>query len=319
MKDKTIRKICRGKIYAWANSVSSAQYATENPESNKALVRKAILENAFVTGGAIVSMLQNEDVNDFDIYLRTYDATKLIAEYYVDLFKEENKNWVNDKVGHFGVDTSEPDRIKIVIKSQGFASSDEDGETSESSSEYQYFEATNGDQAEEFISELATRKRKEIPYSPIFLTDNAITLNNKIQLVIRFFGEPEEVHKNYDFVHCTSYYSIWDDHLEIPYKALRSIQDKELKYMGSLYPICSIIRLRKFIKRGWTINAGQILKMCFQISKLDLTQIKTLQDQLVGVDSAYFNELINVMGDDMEKGKTIDQTYVANLIDKIFD
>ena len=34
-----------------------------------------------------------------------------------------------------------------------------------------------------------------------------------------------------------------------------------------------MIRTRKFLKRGWHINAGQYLKMCFQISELDLSDI----------------------------------------------
>jgi hypothetical protein len=53
-------------------------------------------------------------------------------------------------------------------------------------------------------------------------------------------------------------------------EALESILTKELRYVGSRYPLCSVIRTRKFLARGWTINAGQYVKMCFQISQLDL-------------------------------------------------
>jgi hypothetical protein len=28
--------------------------------------------------------------------------------------------------------------------------------------------------------------------------------------------------------------------------------------------------MKKFIQRGWTVNAGEILKMLFQVSELDL-------------------------------------------------
>src|SRR3546814_3043827 len=68
------------------------------------------------------------------------------------------------------------------------------------------------------------------------------------------------------------------------------------------YPVCSVIRLRKFIRRGWVINAGQILKMMMQVSELDLTNPAVLQDQLTGVDSAYFIELMSkVKENDPEK------------------
>src|SRR3546814_2858608 len=74
---------------------------------------------------------------------------------------------------------------------------------------------------------------------------------------------------------------------------LESLLCKELRYVGSKYPVCSVIRLRKLIRRGWVINAGQILKMMMQVSELDLTNPAVLQDQLTGVDSAYFIELMS--------------------------
>ena len=86
--------------------------------------------------------------------------------------------------------------------------------------------------------------------------------------------------------------------------------------------------MRKFISRGWTINAGQILKMAFQISELDLQDINVLEDQLVGVDSLYFSAAIsqlrklaeekrvNANGDPIEF--SYDSSYLATVIDKIF-
>ena len=104
-------------------------------------------------------------------------------------------------------------------------------------------------------------------------------------------------------------------------EALEALLAKELKYVGSKYPLCSVIRTRKFIKRGWFISAGQYLKICFQLSKLQLDKIDVLEDQLVGVDSAYFVHLIEVIRKDLEEGiiKDIDETYVAKLVDKIFN
>ena len=30
-----------------------------------------------------------------------------------------------------------------------------------------------------------------------------LTLSGAVQLIIRFYGPPEEIHANYDFIHCT--------------------------------------------------------------------------------------------------------------------
>jgi hypothetical protein len=103
-------------------------------------------------------------------------------------------------------------------------------------------------------------------------------------------------------------------------RALESILNKELFYIGSKYPICSLVRTRKFIKRGWQINAGQYVKMAFQISKLNLEDIYVLEDQLVGVDSIYFLTFIENLKTKQMKDKTfvLNKDYLTTVIDKIF-
>jgi hypothetical protein len=152
------------------------------------------------------------------------------------------------------------------------------------------------------------------------MSTNAITLSDKIQLVIRFYGEPDEIHSNYDFVHVTNYWDSKTKSVELKAEALEAILNKELQYVGSKYPIASLIRTRKFIKRGWHINAGQFVKMAWQISELDLKNIYVLEDQLVGVDSIYFLNFIRTMKERMMKEKDFAMTgdYLSTVIDKIF-
>ena len=111
-----------------------------------------------------------------------------------------------------------------------------------------------------------------------------------------------------------------DNELTLPSRALEAIINKELYYIGSQYPVCSIIRTRKFISRGWKINAGQYLKMCLQVSELDLKDMKVFKDQLAGVDSAYFAEAISQIEAMKEKSPnlTIDNTYLFEVINRIF-
>ena len=91
---------------------------------------------------------------------------------------------------------------------------------------------------------------------------------------------------------------------------------RELKYKGSLYPIASIFRTKKFIERGWRITAGQMLKIMWQISEIDLRKRDVLREQLTGVDQAYMSQLIGALQDvDEEK---INATYVGAIIDRIF-
>jgi hypothetical protein len=54
----------------------------------------------------------------------------------------------------------------------------------------------------------------------------------------------------------------------------------------------------------------------FQISLLDLTDIDTLTEQLIGVDVAYFEILLHLLKG-VEK-KDVTAEFVSNLIDQCF-
>lgn len=312
MKAKTIKQVIRAKVDAWIDSIED--------DSVRALAQG----NTIVTRGAIASMLLKEPVNDFDVYFRTKEATKAVAEYYVKRFKPQARNGIQCDI----YVESEDDRVKIVVKSAGVASADG------AEKPYEYFEASPEGEAARYVAEVmddpgdiidaldstkeavATATDDRPPYRPVFLSTNAVTLSDRVQVVLRFFGEPDVIHENYDFVHCTNYWTSWDDNLVLRPAALEALLARELVYVGSRYPVCSIIRLRKFIKRGWTINAGQILKAVMQISALDLTDIKVLQDQLTGVDCAYFCEVIQKLQD--KDPAKVNAAYLIEIIDRMF-
>ena len=137
--------------------------------------------------------------------------------------------------------------------------------------------------------------------------------------MIRFYGEVGDIHRNYDFVHTTNAWTSWDGKLHLRSEALVAILSKTLEYVGSRYPLASMFRGRKFIERGWRVNAGQLLKIGMQISELDLTNPDVLEEQLVGVDYAYFRQVIDLVQKHAdENGGKIDATYLVELIDRVF-
>lgn len=326
MKAKTIKQIISKKVNHWLQSIKDEQ------------LKKYLSDKIIVTGGCITSMFLSENVNDFDIYLRNRESALRLAWYYVNLFKEnlpkglppETPIFVEEeRIDGDGSEKIENGRIKIIIKSAGIASNNE------TEQEYRYFEndkdpdailatnyvgqiMTDPGSIEETYEELeeCALQSEDNKYRPIFLSSNAITLSNKIQIIIRFWGEPEEIHKNYDYIHCTNYWTSWDKNLITTTKALEAILAKELVYVGSKYPLCSIFRMRKFIQRGWSINTGQILKMAMQLNELDLTDVKVLEDQLTGVDVAYFIEVINKLKE--KDPKKVTTSYLLEILDRMF-
>lgn len=76
--------------------------------------------------------------------------------------------------------------------------------------------------------------------------------------------------------------------------------------------------MRKFQQRGYHINAGQILKMVFQIKELDLDDPAVLRDQLLGVDSLYMTILVNSIEKAIKEKKEITTSYLLDLVDELF-
>lgn len=322
-KKSGIRRELKAKIDEWLETITD-----EN-------VVKAVKSDVIVTGGAIASMLMGDQINDYDVYFRNLETTKLVAEYYVKVFNER----VALKLGSVDSKSATPtvrietlanlkdvneDRVVIYMQSSGVAG--------ESQDKYEYFEGLAADQTAKFASSLrptqefaetvadevvAAANDQNGRYRPVFLSQNAITLSNKMQLVIRFYGEPEKIHDNYDFQHAMSYYDYRDNLLITPAAALECLLSRTLVYRGSLYPIASIFRMKKFIERGWRITAGQQLKIMWQIAEIDMTNFKILREQLTGCDQMYMIQLIKALeGVDEDK---VDSAYVAEIIDRIFE
>ena len=99
-------------------------------------------------------------------------------------------------------------------------------------------------------------------------------------------------------------------------EALEALLSRTLVYAGSRYPLCSVIRSRKFVERGWRINAGQYLKMAMQISDLDLLDHTVLEEQLTGVDVAYFTEIVNKIRE--KNPEKVDAAYLTEIINRLF-
>jgi hypothetical protein len=286
MQTKTIRKNIELKMEQWLTTITDEK------------LRVSVKNSLLVSGGCITSMFLNEDVNDYDIYIQDLDVLSNLVEYYVTPFKKyiqildgrDKDNLVNElglRTGIYAISVRnlQKDQIKLFITGGGG-----------------------------FLN--ADFKEDELKYMPKFFSPNAISLTDNIQIVIRFHGDHSEIHKNFDFIHATNYFT-FKEGLVTNKEALESILTKQLKYQGSLYPLTSILRMKKFIKRNWNINAGEVLKIMFQISELNLKDMDILEEQLIGIDVSYFSMLINLLRELPEDKK--EPKYINTLIDKIFN
>lgn len=314
LKTKTIKAILRKKIDDWL--------ATIEDESLRADCRNEVV----VTGGCIASMLLGEPVNDFDVYVRNVGTVKRLATYYVERFKAIKSSQGGVPYDIFVEelrDTRDAQRVRIIVQSAGVSSASQ-------GSDYAYFEGRPDHEAGDYIGEafdplsdvkdIVDPIREDVAeaqnYDPSFLSSNAVSLHGNLQIVLRFYGDPDEIHENYDFDHCKNYWESGTGRLTLRPEALESLLSRNLVYSGSLYPLCSVIRTRKFIERGWRINAGQYLKMAMQLSALDLRDPIVLEEQLTGVDAAYFAQLIQHVKE--KDPQRINAAYLTEIIDRMF-
>lgn len=295
-KKNTIEKILTYKINDWCKTL---------PEELREKTKKSVI----VTGGAIANMLVGLEANDYDVYFSNTEVALSVTNHYIQSIVAEGKV---SKIEAIQTD----DGVRLNIKSSGIAG------TPNPNQDYEYFEMTGNDPSAYLDKNILKKNMRDAKsgkgkYLPLLFTDNAISLSNDIQLIIRFCGNPDKIHENFDFEHTKNYWSI-DTGLVTSPEALQCIMSRELKYTGSRYPICSLFRLRKFINRGWNITAGEMLKISWDINRLDLTDIKILRDQLIGVDTAYFIQLIEILSKEKPDGN-YDRSYIINLIDRVFD
>ena len=292
MQIKTIRKNIEMKLSQWLSTITEEDLRTK------------VKNNLLLCGGSITSMLLDEPVNDYDIYIKDMDILRDLIEYYIKPYcphiialdgRRKNE--------YLSVDMNEYRKGVYVIAVNNL----------KSNQIKLFFQDKNGglriveNEKEEF----------KLNYVPVFFSPNAISLSGNIQIIARFHGDNEAIHKTFDFIHATNYFTFVKG-VVTNKEALESIITKQLKYQGSFYPLTSILRMKKFIKKGWNINAGEILKILFQISELDLRNIDVLEEQLIGVDVAYFSQLINILRGITDQS-VLTTHYINTLIERVFN
>lgn len=297
----TIKNNIKKKLSEWLGSITDDQ------------LKKDVKNNLLVSGGAIASMFLNESINDYDIYIKDMSVLLRLVLYYtrdydikvldgrrineletqmLDSFSTRNVRIedIEDVTTAYSIALRnlKPDQIKLF-----------------------FFEKNGGMRANK------GKKVEELWYTPMFFSPNAISLSNDLQIIIRFNGNAESIHKTFDFIHATNYFT-FEDGLVTNQSALESLLTRQLRYQGSQFPLTSIIRVRKFIKRNWNIGAGEFLKIMFQISELDLKNPDVLEEQLIGVDVAYFGKLIDVLRGIEKLEDKMTSEYLNTIIDRVF-
>lgn len=150
-------------------------------------------------------------------------------------------------------------------------------------------------------------------------TDNAVSyvVNEvRVQLIKKVFGAPKEIIKQFDFTICMAAYDpqtetiIMDDNF-LYHLAQRTLYlNTELKY-----PIATLWRVKKYLKRDFSLPAIEIIKLALIINNLKIETFGQLKEQLEGIDTYFLRELTDALIN--KENEVFDFKEALEFMDKI--
>ena len=135
-------------------------------------------------------------------------------------------------------------------------------------------------------------------------TDSALSLmvdNHRLQLIKAVMGTPEEIINDFDFTICQGAF-----HLERGFifndDFFQHLAQRRLVFnIHAKFPICSLYRTRKFIKRGFSLSGIEAIKLGLCIQALRLDTYKDLRAQLMGIDTLFLKDLTDSLRGEEER------------------
>lgn len=146
------------------------------------------------------------------------------------------------------------------------------------------------------------------------LTENAINLSDKIQLITKFVGNPENVVEKFDWQHIKSWYCCKTEKLHLTPDVYQLVVEKELIYTGSDYPLSSLMRLKKYIKKGWNVSNTTILHIALDfveaMNKAELSRKFEQSKKSKKILDEIYSEIKDMSEEDFEQ---LDNTESLNI------
>lgn len=129
------------------------------------------------------------------------------------------------------------------------------------------------------------------------------------QLIVmpELFGDPKTIFNYYDFTVCMAAYQFFengnDERFVFGDDFFKHISQRRLVFhTGTMFPICSMLRVMKYIKKGFFITGMEILKIGLSIHSLKMETYADLRRQLQGIDTAFLADLTAQMKPDEPLG-----------------
>lgn len=248
----------------------------------------SLMSETYFAGGLFTSLVNKDRVKDYDLFCSTTETAQLLFRVF-----KYSCNYANSLELEFEVDEKNPrlHRGKLVSTNPKLTV----------------------EQLLKFINDDAKVRKGDLA----FLSKNALSLKNGIQVIFRFVGPPEEVFTTFDYEHCKV---AWEPHplgltlgsTKFYGRSLESLAKAELMYSGNTrFVLSALSRLNKFIRRGWGIAPSSLLALALTASKIDWNNKVALEEELLGIygiDPQVLTEILNLsqVGEQLDLDKVIE-------------
>lgn len=152
--------------------------------------------------------------------------------------------------------------------------------------------------------------------SKIIETDAAISVTidaKRVQGVRATSGDPQHVIQSFDFTICQAAF-VPDYTFIFGPRFMQHLAQRRLVFnLKAEYPICSLFRARKFIKRGFDFPGIEAIKLGLSIQKLQISTYSDLKKQLMGIDTLFLAELTRRLEEEGAK-----QYDLAEFLDMLY-
>jgi len=156
-----------------------------------------------------------------------------------------------------------------------------------------------------------------------FETDTAITYKwgqrkKSFQIIKHpsIIGSPLHIFESFDFTICMGSYDFAADEFVLHQNFLKHLAQRRLVFhVGTRFPICSILRILKYQKRGYSISGVEMLKATLAVHRLEMETYADVREQLMGIDTAFLRELTDKFKEEPFKEEKFDFEKMMQLID----
>ena len=141
------------------------------------------------------------------------------------------------------------------------------------------------------------------------ITDSAISFildKRRVQLIKCVVRPMPETIDGFDFTICQGGFDLEQFLFGVDF--FRHLAQRKLVFnTNSEYPICSLYRARKFIKRGFHFSGIEAIKLGLRIQALKIDTYADLRKQLMGIDTMFLKELTDSLAGQSEKAYNLNE------------